>query len=276
MSERQFKNSWSRLERATEHLTAFQAGWNRLTEDGFSTVAAYDKDGGWYVARVIPNNPAVREALRQTTLPLILGEYAYQLRAALDNLVWDAITFTQGTEPPPNASQVYFPVVTGKAKFKDCGFRKFPFPQKLDTWIESIQPDLAEKPLGHPDRGLAGAILDINNLAKFDRHRRLRVIASFPTELYVDFVFDPPEGFKAVAIEGQPCNLLGDEDELLRFKVESETGERPRNISLATGVKFEIFFEDLVTYKDVAPGERLCNLCAAVEYIIVRFENEFA
>jgi hypothetical protein len=142
--------------------------------------------------------------------------------------MWDAITFTKGTEPPSDAGQVYFPIITAKSKFKDCGFRRFPFPQKLDSWLETIRPDLAEKPLGHSDRGLGGALLDVNNLAKLDRHRRLRVIASFPTELYADFVFDPSEGFKAVAIEGLPCNLLGEEDELLRFKVESVTRNRPR------------------------------------------------
>jgi hypothetical protein len=275
MSEPRFKNSWSRIERATHHLAAFKAEWNRIAQATRSTVIRYDEDSGWYVASLTADD-ATREAIRKTILPLILGEYAYQLRAALDGLIWDAITFTQGTEPPADANRLEFPVLNGKVRnFKDCGFHKFPFPEKLKTWIESIQPDSAEKPEGHPDRGLAGALEDVHNLARWDRHRRLRIIASFPTELYTNVIFDPPDGFKEVGMEALACNILGDENELLRFKVESVTGNLPRKIRIETNAKFEIFFEDLATYKGLATGERLGNLGEAVGYVIGQFESEF-
>lgn len=210
-------------------------------------------------------------------LPLILGEYAYQLRAALDGLIWDAITFEQGgTEPPADANRLEFPILNGKIRdFQSCAFHNFPFPEKLKAWLESIQPDSAEKPEGHPDRGLAGALEDIHNLARLDRHRRLRIVAAFPTELLANFVFEPAEGFRAIGEEGLPCNILGDEYDLLRFKVESVTGNLPGKIRIETGAKFEIFFEDLVTYKDLPPGQRLGNLGDAVAYVISRFEDEF-
>jgi hypothetical protein len=270
-----FRNSWSRIERATSHLAAFQAEWNRIGQIRFGSVVRYDEDSGWYVASLTADD-ATREAIGKTPLPLILGEYAYQLRAALDGLIWDAITFTQGAEPPTDANRLEFPVLNGKIReFDKRGFVKFPFPDKLKTWLESIQPDSAKKPVGHPDRGLAGALEDVHNLARFDRHRRLRIIASFPTELYADIIFDPPEGFNAVGKEGLPCNFLGNEYHLSRFKVESATGNPPRKIGIETSAKFELFFEDLATYKDIPPGERLGNLCAAVQYVIRRFEEEF-
>lgn len=273
-SQRRFKNSWSRIERAIHHLAAFQAEWNRIAQTTRSTVVRYDEDSRWFVASLIADD-ATREANRKTILPLILGEYAYQLRAALDGLIWDAITFTKGTEPPADANRLEFPVLNGKVRnFKDCGFHKFPFPEKLKAWIESIQPDSAEKPEGHPDRGLAGALEDVHNLARLDRHRRLRIVASFPTELYTNVIFDPPHGFQEVDMEGLPCNILGDEYDLLRFKVKSATGNPPRKIRIETNAKFEIFFEDLATYKDLPSGERLGNLCAAVQYVISRFEDE--
>jgi len=273
---KRFKNSWSRLERAAHHLAAFQAEWNRIGQYRFGSVVRYDKDSGWYIASLTADD-AMRDSIRKTTLPLVLGEFAYQLRACLDGLIWDAVTFTQGTEPPADANRLEFPVLNGKIRiFKDCRFLKFPFPDNLKIWLESIQPDSAEKPLGHPDRGLAGALEDVHDLARLDRHRRLRVIAGFPTELYANFIFDPPEGFKAIGREGLPCNILGDEYELLRFKVESVSGEQPRKIRIETAAKFEIFFEDLATYKDMPTGERMGNLCAAIEHVVARFEDEFA
>ncbi len=274
--QRRFKNSWSRIDRAAEHIAAFQTEWSRVAQAARSTVVRYDKDSGWYVASLAADE-AIRDSIRGTTLPLILGEYAYQLRAALDGLIWDAVTFEQkGTEPPANTNSLYFPVLNGKDRdFKKCGFHKFPFPDKLKTWLESIQPDSTEKPVDHPDRGLAGALEDVHNLARFDRHRRLRCIASFPTKLYVNVVFYPPEGFREVDMEGLPCNLLGDEYDLLRFKVESVTGTLPRKVRIKTGAKFEIFFEDLATYKDMPSGQRLGNLAEAVTYVINRFEDEF-
>src|SRR5271170_6883087 len=149
---RRFKNSWSRLDRATNHIAAFQTEWNLLlSQDPFGSVVRYDQDNGCYIASLTASETS-REAIRNTSLPLILGEYAYQLRAALDGLIWDAITFTQGAEPPADANRLEFPVLNGKVRnFRDCGFHKFPFPDKLKTWLESIQPDSAEKPLGHPD-----------------------------------------------------------------------------------------------------------------------------
>jgi hypothetical protein len=277
MSERRFKNSWNRLDRATFHLSAFQAEWNRLlAHNPFGSIVRHDENTGWWVASLTADD-VTREAIENTTLPLILGEYAYQLRAALDGLIWDAITFTRGTEPPVDANRLEFPVLNGKIRnFKDCGFHKFPFPEKLKTWLGSIQPGCAEKPLDHPDRGLANALEDVHNLARFDRHRRLRILAAFATELHANIVFDPPEGFKAVGREGLPCNILGGEYDLLRFKVESSTGIPPRKIRIETGAKFEIFFEDIPPLDELPSGAQLRMMCDAIGYVIGRFEEVFA
>jgi hypothetical protein len=259
--EWRFRNSWSRLERAALHLAAFQAEWNQLlAQNSFGSIVRFDQDSRWYIASLTASD-ATREAIRKTPLPLILGEFAYQLRAALDGLIWDAITFRQGTEPLADANRLEFPVLNGKIRnFKDCGFHKFPFPEKVKTWLESIQPDSVEKPMGHPGRGLASTLEDVHNLARLDRHRRLRIIAAFPTELHANIVFAPPEGFKAVDREGLPCNILGDEYDLLRFKVESITGLPPKKIRIETGAKFEVFFEDIPPVDDMPSGAPVGNV----------------
>lgn len=276
-SVRRFKNSSIRLSRATDHLAAFQLEWNRLAKNRFGSIVKYDEDSGWYIASLTADED-VRCAVRTTSLPLILGEFAYQLRAALDGLIWDAITFMQnGTEPPADANRLEFPVLNGKIRdFDNCGFHKFPFPHKLKTWLQSIQPNSAGKPLDHPERGLAEALEDVHNLARLDRHRRLRIVASYATELFADFVFVPAHGFKIGATEGLPCNILGDKYDLMRFKVESISGNRPEKIRIVTNAKFEIVFEDISAVKDAPSGTRLGQLCDAVGYVIDRFEKEFS
>ena len=244
MAERKFKNSWSRLERATQHLAAFQAEWNALfSENPFGSVVRYDKDTGWFTASITADE-AIKKRIANTTLPLILGEYVYQLRAALDGLIWDAITFTQGTEPPSNANRLEFPIVLSEEGFNKSALHKFPFPQQLKDWLESIQPYKAEKLTDHPKVGLSGALSNIHDAARLDRHRRLRVMAAFPTALFADIKFVPSDGFSAIDREGLPCDLLGGHYELLRFKVESTTRDHPTKVKIETSARFEVFFED--------------------------------
>jgi hypothetical protein len=273
--DRRFKNSWSRLNRAAHHLAAFQAEWRSLFPDnGPTIVIRYDNDSGWFIANV-SFDELFRERIRNNVLSLIIGEFAYQLRAALDGLIWDAITIEQGAEPPSDANRLEFPILNGKIRiFKDCAFLKFPFPDKLKTWLESIQPDSTEKPEGHPDRGLANALEDIHNLARLDRHRRLRVVAGVPTQLKVGIVCNPSR--KVIARERIWCDILNDQYDFLRFQVESINGVPPRKLNLETHVTFEILFEDIEPFEDVPTGEQFGFFMEAVRYVIMRFEEEFS
>jgi hypothetical protein len=84
-----FKNSRDRLERAEYHAKAFHSQWKSLLEDdSFSPVGRYDKDSGWYIVSAEPT-PVTLERIRSNTLALDLGEMAYQLRSALDGLIWE-------------------------------------------------------------------------------------------------------------------------------------------------------------------------------------------
>ena len=258
------------------HLSAFRAEVSAiLTDDSPPIVCRYDKDSGWFIAGfVLPD--AMIERIRKNTLSLELGEYAYQLRAALDGLIWDAITLQQkGTEPPANANRVEFPITDGKTRiFKDCGFQKFPFPDQLKTWLESIQLNAADKPEGDPDRGISTAISDIHDLARFDRHRRLRVVAAVPTGL--QFVVDTGELLSGIiAQERIDCDLLGGQYEFLRFQLETRDNAPIRKFTLETDVTFEILLEDIEPFEGINTGPQLDMLVNAVENIIARFEKEF-
>lgn len=267
------------MDRARTHLSAFVREWAAIFVDNEpSTVCSKDKDHGWFNATfVLPE--VMCERIKKNVLPLELGEFAYQLRAALDGLMWDTISITQGAEPTPDAKRVTgidFPILDGKSKkFEDCAFLLFPFPDKLRIWLESIQPDAAEKPEGHPDRGLSTALGDIHDLARFDRHRRLRVVAAMPTSLR--FGVETPEVLsKLVAWEWMDCDLLGGQHQFLRFQLETIDGTPVKKLKLKTEIGFEILLEDIEPFEGINTGTQLGMLADAVEYVIGRFEEEVA
>ena len=257
------------------HLAAFKAEFAAIFADvGISTICRHDKGSGWFVASVsLPR--ATIERIERNILPLEIGEFAYQLRAALDGLIWDAITIKQGSEPPSDANRIEFPIVDGtKKRFKDCAFLKFPFPHKLRDWLESVQPYAAHKPEGDPDRGLNTALGDIHDLARFDRHRRLRIVAAVPIELKFGILSDPP--CKIVARERiDTCDIFGGQYEFLRFRAETINGNLPEKAALETRLAFEILFEDIEPFEGMRSELQMQLLAEAVGYVIRRFEEEF-
>ena len=271
-----FTNSWARLDRAASHLTAFKDEFRAiLNDESPPAVCRYDKDSRWFAARFVLPKASV-ERIKRNVLSLELGEYAYQLRAALDGLIWDAITITQGTEPPSNANRVEFPITDGVTRpFEDCGFLKFPFPDRLRTWLKSIQLNADEKPEGDPDRGVPTALGDIHNLARFDRHRRLRVVAAVPTNLR--FRVNTGDVLsKLVAWELMDCDLLGGQPEFLRFQLETPDGILLQKATLQTDISFDVLLEDIEPFEGISAGTQLGMLIDAVGHIIARFEKEFS
>ena len=270
-----FGNSWARLDRAAAHLSAFTAEVNSLfADDSPATVCRYDKDSGWFIASFVLADGTI-ETIKRNTLALELGEYAYQLRAALDGLIWDAITMTLGAEPSADANRVEFPV-TDIRNFKDCGFLKFPFPNELRTWLESLQRNAAEKPEGDPDRGVSTALDDIHDLARFDRHRRLRIVAAVPTNL--KFGVNTGDVLSRIVARERidDCDLLSGQYDLFRFQLEAFDGAPLGKLTLKTDVTFEILLEDIQPFEGMNTGAQLVMLVDVVGYIIARFEKEFS
>jgi hypothetical protein len=275
VQKRRFTNSWGRLERAAKHLAAFTTEWaGMLADNGFSTFARYDKDSGWFIASGVLTEAAAKR-VSENNLSLELGELAYQLRAALDGLIWETITHTQGFEPPADASRIEFPILNGKRRdFKECAFLKHPFPEKLATWLESIQPDTDVKLEGDPDRGLNVTLEDIHNLARLDRHRRLRIVVAVPTKLKFGFTTDPVS--RIIARERiETFNLFSGQLEFLRFQVETADGSMVKKGSLQTELTLEILAEGVEPYEDRDIGTQLMRFLTAVERVIERFEEEF-
>src|SRR4051794_33269722 len=123
-------------------------------------------------------------------LALEFGEFLYQLRAALDSLVYETAIVVSGQDPPPNAEQLEFPIRPSEASFKNAAGKIAPRAEHHKIWIEDIQPYRAE----YETEGLgvsAKALNAINDLARKDRHRGLRIIASWGSNRNPQFDFPP-------------------------------------------------------------------------------------
>ncbi len=274
MSNR-FQNSRDRLNRAYTHYQSLLLEWHSILDDKSATpVVRKEKDTGWGVASAVLT-PETIIRIQSNKLSLILGEIAYQLRAALDGLMWDAITYTQGSEPPSDANGINFPILAPGSNFNKCGFHKFPFPESLADWLSGIQPDSAMKPLNDPERGLNTTLEDIHNLARLDRHRRLRIIAVVPAESSAEVETEPPGGY-IVAHEWLDCNLFGGKYDFLRLKVALPGGLIPYKVRLKTSLSFEVTAEDIQLYDGDNIGVQIGRFIQAVEMVLVRFQAEFS
>jgi hypothetical protein len=151
-------------------------------------------------------------------MSLELGEFFYQIRAALDCVAFEAATLQPGFNVAPHEEQLYFPLAGSPKKFKNSTFNKIPFPGELRDWVELIQPYNASKTDNTRLHGINKVFGVINDCARKDRHRRLHVVAGHAVELE-GFVKAPPQA-RITYVEGISCNLLENESEFLRFGFE--------------------------------------------------------
>jgi hypothetical protein len=87
------------------------------------------------------------------TLALELGEFFYQLRAALDGAFWEAAVIASEGKVPAKGDSIAFPICPTKDKFDISPVHKLPFPKELYDLICSIQPLSSVRIRGHPRRG---------------------------------------------------------------------------------------------------------------------------
>jgi hypothetical protein len=267
-----FEDSRKRIKRAKVHAEAFWGEVIRVfPEDGY-TINLDKKDGRTWIATAV-----FKVAPDDELLSLELGEYFYQLRAALDALVWKAVWITQGSEPPADANSLESPIYMGQKKFNDAGIHKFPFPQGLKDWLGTIQTYSAEKPIGDPEHGLASTLTVLHNCARKDRHRRLHVAAALAKTVHYDFLDGSPEGVTVHSAEILPANFFKGKNEFLRIEFAHKTGVLPQfQKRFATALQIDISVDEITNWTDEGfPGE-LFRFGSATEYVIDRFEECFA
>lgn len=255
----------ARLERAKVHYREFGKIWNTFVEqdEPYSPFVRVDRDG----KGTVYIDPI---GLPTTKLSLEFSEMLHQLRAALDSLVYELAIIDSGQDPPPKAEKLEFPIRASKAGFDRAARDLKPLSDPHRDMIESVQPyDIGKKTEGMAI--IAETLQVINDLARKDRHRGLRVIASWGANKNPRL--NLPPGCVIEWLTTTPDGILEHESEVASFKVR---GWR-EGLELTANPNFTID----VTIEDAAPplddsdtlSSRARRWLAIIEVIIEGFEE---
>ncbi len=175
-----FQTCWDRTARAETHRQALTEVWNRLdTNNIYTSIPKINNDG--------TGEFFISPTKSDWVLPFSLqfGEMLYHLRGALDSCVYDAACLKFDQDPPPDEQKWNFPICPGPDEFEDAMRRMKKIPKDVRDLIEAVQPYARAtgrlKAEGWEwDIGQCLAVL--NDWARIDRHRRLHIVGTTPTE----------------------------------------------------------------------------------------------
>lgn len=216
-----FDACWERISRARSHRQAIAKLWNDFLQED-------EGSGPWLPGVHVDSLGKGTIWLEQTRdlpgdLALELGEFLYQLRAALDSCIYEAACLVSGQRPPPNEQDLEFPISDSAVAFRKSRWHIRPLERhrELVNVIETVQPYLvaddlpAEALVRSPNRALGM----LHDWARKDRHRKLHIIGSWASNIAPLVVVAPPA--RVVASERPPQGLyLKEETVILTFKVE--------------------------------------------------------
>jgi hypothetical protein len=263
-----FEDSWKRIKRSKIHAEALWAEVKLLfPQDGYAVEIQKESE------RTFTASAIFKSPLRDNSIPLELGEFFYQLRAALDAAVWKAVWIMNGSEPSADANSLEFPICPLQKKFDSAAIHKYSFPQELRDWLGTIQPYSTDKLVPDPDAGLNVTLEALHNFARKDRHRRLHVCAAFSKNVSFDII--PISNEAAVEyVEPLPTDFLKGKNSFLRFGVIGPIEKL--KVNLATGFEIDISIDEALPYDPAGLPEELKRFGLATEHVINRFDSVFA
>jgi hypothetical protein len=206
-----FKGCWDRYDRAIVHREEAAKVWaDFLDHDDAYSISLYmepEREGvgrGTVVVRQYEPIPSL--------LSILMGEYFYNLRAALDYAVYATAVIDNGWhDPPPRERDLQFPVCDTPESWRANAFHVAPLSERHRSWIEQVQPYQ-----GAEDPKVRG-IYWLNHLARLDRHRELRVVGGYVVESNPLVRVKPPA---VVAFERMPEEIFVEDDTVIaRFTV---------------------------------------------------------
>jgi len=194
-----FSKCHARIGRAVHHSNEAAEIWNGLDIMHLLAVTLFVRDDGTGTLDVDQVEPLPEN------LELELGEYLYQLRAALDGAVYASAIQDSDQNPPPKASSIEFPICESNEEWPRQSRKIALLNDGRRRFIEVTQP-FAEPPLEASLMVLNSnrCLRFLNELARIDRHRRLHtLIAGISMDRPL---FELPEGARLEKLEVRPIS----------------------------------------------------------------------
>lgn len=164
-------------------------------------------------------------------LSVVLGEFLYETRAALDNCLYAVAVITSGQNPPPKAERLEWPIRENPSQWKSQVDRYGALPPEVVDALETIQPYRAECPSWN-------SLAILHELARFDRHRTSKGLA-----LYLVRVRMRVDPSVVEVLDAGSEGVIRDGDTLVRIKVASGHSISPENFDL--NVEFDVDVDDV-------------------------------
>lgn len=264
-----FDGSRHRIDRALMHAQTFTEKANALIQGNppeFAFDFKHDGNmGGIGTVRAIFAKPFDR------TLALELGEFFYQLRAALDGAFWEASVILAGGKAPAKPNGFEFPICPTKEKFNSGPVHKLPFPKKLYELICSIQPYRVSEYADTHEARFINIVKLLHDCARFDRHRELSVMAAFPAAGKATLYSTQPYQFTHVQI--LRANFLEDECHFLGFQIDGWDGVAEPDVALQGHLDIEVSVKEIPRALNL--GDSLEELRVTTAYIVEEFAKAF-
>ena len=178
MPEDLFATAWARLDRADKSRAQGAELWNEYLNTEPYHPALIREGDGVYILRIWEEEPPPLE------LGVVVGEWLYNLRSALDYLIWATAAHETGVIPPPDEGQTQYPIYDNEAEWKNNLYRLKHLAEHHREMLKIMQPFNSD-----PDANYLGWI---NRLARIDRHRHLSHMTGYLAIL--NPVFGVPEG----------------------------------------------------------------------------------
>lgn len=209
MARGSFEGPRERTRRALEHRETIANLWNGFVEDdSYSPFVRVNDDGTGSVGIILERMPP--------EIGFLLGEFLYQLRAALDGCIYDAAILESGQNPPPNEKDLEFPICVGESQFNNASWKLGPLSNERRAFVASMQPynvDNVAEFLQPLNRSLG----ILNDWARKDRHRRLHVVTNWASE--ANPVLDLPDGVQVKSLFVRNDGFLDDQGEVATFSL---------------------------------------------------------
>ena len=264
-----FQGSWLRIERAHAQGKLLAQAWNDIPpEDLYAISAKVNSDGTGSFRMTRPKPvPAI--------FSLQLGEVLYQLRAALDGLIYQAAILDSGQDPPPNEKDLEFPIFpTRRGYAKKAPAKIAPLADKRKDIIKSVQ--LYNAPKLKPEQIVFNgnrSLRILNDWARKDRHRRLHIVGSWVSRANPQ-VFCPA-GVKVSSLKLVHSGFLEDDNVIATFRLTGKLRgvEIKASANLATQVAVNEPPPPVAGNDNL--GNRLAGMMAAVSQVVQMFEDSF-
>lgn len=205
-----FAAAWERWDRANEHRVSLASIWNDFIDTHPFDFALNPTGDGALVLQVWQESPT------PPRFAVVMGEWLYNIRSALDYTLWATAVHDSGQDPPPCEDVMQFPIYDTEKSWKRNEYRLKVLLPKHREMLHAQQPFH-----GDVDANYLGWI---NRLARIDRHRRLVDGTARIAELQPVLAFPPDR--EVSVFWGERVLTAGSADVLLvRPKVEGELGD---------------------------------------------------